>query len=82
MNNQQLSASLERAWETERENKETEALFEGSKDVEERTDDELEDDMLEKLDDMSKDDMRELLYSFALDETISLDVRRKTFGLD
>lgn len=31
MNNQQLSASLERAWETERENKETEALFEGSK---------------------------------------------------
>lgn len=28
MNNQQLSASLERAWETERENKETEALFE------------------------------------------------------
>lgn len=31
MNNQQLSASLERAWETERENKETEALFEGGK---------------------------------------------------
>ncbi|MEE6656969.1 hypothetical protein PS381_00390 [Pediococcus acidilactici] len=31
MNNQQLSASLERAWETERENKETEALFEGNK---------------------------------------------------
>ncbi|RWY85769.1 hypothetical protein [Pediococcus acidilactici] len=31
MNNQQLSASLERAWETERENKEVEALFEGSK---------------------------------------------------
>ena len=28
MNNQQLSASLEIAWETERENKETEALFE------------------------------------------------------
>lgn len=28
MNNQQLSASLQRAWETERENKETEALFE------------------------------------------------------
>lgn len=28
MNNQQLSASLERAWETEHENKETEALFE------------------------------------------------------
>ncbi|KAF0470483.1 hypothetical protein R0H03_10920 [Pediococcus acidilactici] len=48
----------------------------------ERTDDELEDDMLEKLDDMNEDDMRELLYSFALDETISLDARRKTFGLD
>lgn len=31
MNNQQLSASLERAGETERENKEVEALFEGSK---------------------------------------------------
>lgn len=31
MNNKQLSASLERAWETERENKEVEALFEGSK---------------------------------------------------
>lgn len=28
MNNQQLSASLERAWELERENNETEALFE------------------------------------------------------
>lgn len=28
MNNQQLSASLERAWEIERENKEIEALFE------------------------------------------------------
>lgn len=31
MNNQQLSPCLERAWELERENKETEALFEGSK---------------------------------------------------
>lgn len=28
MNNQQLSASLERAWELERENNETESLFE------------------------------------------------------
>lgn len=28
MNNQQLSPCLERAWELERENKETEALFE------------------------------------------------------
>ena len=31
MNNKQLSPCLERAWETERENKETEALFEWSK---------------------------------------------------
>lgn len=31
MNNQQLNPCLERAWEKERENKETEALFEGSK---------------------------------------------------
>ncbi|MCJ2192912.1 hypothetical protein MST23_08765 [Pediococcus acidilactici] len=30
MNNQQLSASLERAWETERENKEAESLFGGN----------------------------------------------------
>lgn len=30
MNNQQLSASLERAWETERENKEVESLYGGN----------------------------------------------------
>ena len=30
MNNQQLSANLERAWETERENKEVETLFGGN----------------------------------------------------
>ncbi len=30
MNNQQLSSSLERAWEKEREDKEIEALFGGS----------------------------------------------------
>ncbi|MDD1389769.1 hypothetical protein PSQ89_06015 [Pediococcus pentosaceus] len=50
--------------------------------TEDRTDDELEDDMLEKLEDMTEDDMRELLYSFALDEKISLYARRRTFGLD
>jgi hypothetical protein len=30
MNNQQLSPSLERAWETERENKEVESLYGGN----------------------------------------------------
>lgn len=30
MNNQQLSSSLERAWETERENKEVESLYGGN----------------------------------------------------
>ncbi|MCQ9197069.1 hypothetical protein [Pediococcus pentosaceus] len=51
-------------------------------DAEERTDDELEDDMLEKLEEMTEDDMRELLYSFALDDDISLYARRRTFGLN